>query len=181
MEIRIEQLKARPRKVVFADSVDSFPALHELVAAGAVSFRGDIRAELVAELIGALVEVEGTLSFTVVLPCSRCLQSAEQRLEVPLVLSFSRQSPQVNVSDEECELTEDEVGLIVFDGDTIDLRSPLEQELLMAVPQHPLCRDDCPGLCPVCGVDLNQQQCGCSSPQFHGALAALKNFKVVKD
>lgn len=181
MEIRIEQLKARPRKVVFADSLEGFPALSELAAEGAVSFHGDIRVELVAELIGALVEVEGTLNCTVELPCSRCLRPVEQCLELPLVLSFSRQSPQVSALDEEYELSEDEVGLIVFDGDTIDLRSPIEQELIMALPQHPLCRDDCPGLCPVCGVDLNQQQCDCSSPQFHGALAALKNFKVVKD
>lgn len=181
MEIRIEQLKARPRKVVFADSAENFPALRELAVDGAVGFRGEIKAELVAELIGALVEVEGTLNCSVVLPCSRCLQPVELRLELPLVLSFSRQSPQVTAPDEEYELSEDEVGLIVFDGDTIDLRSPIEQELLMALPQHPLCRDDCPGLCPVCGVDLNQQQCDCSSPQFHGALAALKNFKVVKD
>jgi uncharacterized protein len=181
MEIRIEQLKARPRTVVFADSAESFTALHELAVAGAVDFRSEIRVELVAELIGALVEVEGTLSCSVVLPCSRCLQPVEMRLELPLVLSFSRQPPQVSAPVEEYELSEDEVGLIVFDGDTIDLRSPIEQEVLMALPQHPLCRDDCPGLCPVCGADLNQQRCGCSTPQFHGALAALKNFKVDKD
>jgi len=181
MEIRIEQLKVRPRQVVFTDSIEGFPVLSELAAQEAVSFHGEIRAELVAELVGSLVEVEGTLSCTVELPCSRCLQPTEQRLELPLSLSFSRQPAHAAEPGEERELTEDEVGLILFEGEAIDLRSPIEQELLMALPQHPLCRVDCPGLCPVCGADLNQQSCGCSPPQFHGALAALKNFKVGRD
>jgi uncharacterized protein len=178
MEIHLEQLKERPRRFTFNDSVGAFPVLCDLVEHETVSFRGEIRVEFVAALVGVLVEVEGTLWCTVVLPCGRCLQPVEQVLEVPLLLSFSRQSSADPLLEEERELTEEEVGLIAFEGDKIDLRSSVEQELLMALPQHLLCRDDCAGLCPVCGTDLNDQRCGCTPPQFHGALAALKGFKV---
>jgi uncharacterized protein len=82
--------------------------------------------------------------------------------------------------EEERELTENEVGLIPFEGDTIDLHDAIEQELVMALPLHPLCREECAGLCPVCGVDLNRQRCACTPPQLHGALAALRNFKISK-
>jgi uncharacterized protein len=181
MKIRIDTLRDRPRKLVFEEPIDEFPGLCELVAEGTVGFRGKLHAELVAELVGALVEVEGFVTATVVLPCSRCLQPVEQFLELPVTLSFTSLPAVEGGLTEEKELTEDEVGLIVFEGDTIELGTPLEQELLMGLPQHPLCADGCAGLCPVCGADLNHNQCGCTPPVFHGGLAALKGFKVARD
>ncbi len=181
MEIRIDQLKERPRQLVLTEPITDFPILSTLVQQRAVVFSGGIDISLVASLVGEFVEVSGTLTCSLELPCSRCLQPVAQHLELPIVLSFTRQ-PAADLSmAAEYELSEDEVGLIIFEGESIDLRSPLEQELLMALPQHPLCRDDCAGLCPVCGADLNQHGCDCSPPQFHGGLAALRSFKVAKD
>lgn len=181
MEIRIDNLRDRPRKLVFEEPVEAFPLLRELSEQGAVVFLGTVNAVLVATLVGSLVEVDGQMNCKVVLSCSRCLQPVEQRLDLQVALSFSRQAPVAAEAGEDMELTEDEIGLIVFEGDTIDLRSPLEQELLVGLPQHPLCADDCAGLCPVCGADLNHGRCDCSPPVFHGGLAALKGFKVTKD
>jgi len=181
MEIRIEQLKERPRKLAFAEPIETFPVLCGAAESESVVFSGEIEVELVATLVDNLVEVEGTLNCTVELSCSRCLQPVVQRLELPLVLVFCRHQPAVIPQEEERELSEEEVGLIPFQGDSIDLCSPIADEVLMALPQHPLCRNECAGLCPTCGADLNRQGCGCTPPQFHGALAALKNFKVSKD
>lgn len=181
MEIRIDSLKVRPRKLVFAEPVEAFPVLRELVERGELRFLGDIGTDVVATLVGSLVEVEGSLACTVVLPCSRCLQPVEQQIELQIALTFSRQLVHDAGAGEERELTEDEIGLIPFEGDVIDLRSSLEQELLMGLPQHPLCTNDCAGLCPVCGSDLNRNRCNCTPPIFHGGLAALKGLKVTKD
>ncbi|TLM67877.1 MAG: DUF177 domain-containing protein [Deltaproteobacteria bacterium] len=181
MEIRVESLKVRPLRLVFDEPVDGFPMLCELQEQGEVVFRSAVSAELVAALAGSLVEVEGRLACVVVTPCSRCLQPVEQKIDLQVTLSFSRQSPLQPSSGGDVELTEDEVGLIPFDGDVIDLRPALEQELLMALPQHPLCAEECAGLCPVCGADLNRDPCQCVRPVFHGGLAALRNFRVEKD
>jgi len=43
---------------------------------------------------------------------------------------------------------------------TVDLRPAVRDELALAVPAYPLCREDCAGLCPVCGADLNAGPCG---------------------
>jgi uncharacterized protein len=180
MEIRIEQLRERPRPMAWVEPVAAFPLLAELAGQGLATFTGEIRVELVATLVGSLVEAEGTLECSAELPCSRCLQPVLQYLTVPVALVFSRQAPVESATEDERELSENEIGLIPFEGDVIDLRSAIEQEVLMALPQHPLCRGDCAGLCPVCGADLNEQSCGCVPPQFHGALAALKDFKVKK-
>ena len=181
MEIRLESLRERPRKLVFDEPLEGFPTLCELAAQGDVAFHGKVSAELVAELVGELVEVEGTLTCSLVVPCGRCLQPVDQQLALPVALTFRRQPAVPVVLQEEQELTEDEVGLIVFDGDAIELRAPIEQELIMALPQHPLCRGNCAGLCPVCGADLNAGRCDCAPPVFHGALAALRDFKVTKE
>ena len=44
---------------------------------------------------------------------------------------------------------------------TIDLTEELREDILMVFPQHPLCREDCRGICPVCGVNLNEGTCQC--------------------
>lgn len=178
MEIHIDTLKERPRQLDFEDPSGNFPVLAELANQGIAEFHGLVTARLTATLVDDLVEVDGMVNCTVVQPCSRCLQSVEQALALKVELSFIRQQPGEEEAAER-ELSEADVGLIAFDGECIDLRSALEQEMLMALPQHPLCRDDCAGLCPVCGGDLNQERCDCSPPVFHGGLAVLKNFKVV--
>lgn len=65
---------------------------------------------------------------------------------------------------------------LTSDATEIDLRPAVREELLLAVPQWVVCRDDCRGLCPRCGKDLNAGPCGCPpalDPRWHG-LAALK-------
>lgn len=181
MQIHIESLKNRPCKLQVAESPAAFPVLSELTEQGLLSVEGNICAELLAMQVNDLVEVEGTLSCTVVMPCSRCLQSVRLDLALPVMLVFTREVSDEAENAEELELTEDAIGLIPFSGEIIDLRDALEQELLMGLPQHPLCDDTCAGLCPVCGADRNRQCCDCVPPAFHAGFAALKGFKVAKD
>jgi len=181
MQIHIESLKNRPCKLQVVEPPATFPALYELVEQGLVSVNGFISAELQATQINDLVEIEGLMSCTVVVPCSRCLQSVCLELRLPVSLVFTRAGSGDPENAEELELTEEAIGLIPFEGEIIDLRDALEQELLMGMPQHPLCDDNCAGLCPVCGADLNRQSCDCVPPAFHAGFAALKGFKVAKD
>ncbi|MEY2740963.1 MAG: YceD family protein [Ilumatobacteraceae bacterium] len=50
-----------------------------------------------------------------------------------------------------------------LEGDQLDLRTMVRDTLLLAVPDAPLCRPDCRGLCPRCGADLNEAPCGCGA------------------
>jgi uncharacterized protein len=181
MQIHIESLKNRPCKLQVDEPVEAFTELSELARKGLLNVDGSIHAELLAMQVNDLVEVEGTLSCSVVVPCSRCLRSVRQSLELPVTLVFTREGPAEVEMDEELELTEEAIGLIPFVGEVIDLRAALEQELLMGLPQHPLCADNCAGLCPVCGADRNQHHCNCAPPAFHAGFAALKGLKVTKE
>ena len=64
----------------------------------------------------------------------------------------------------------------VYDSDVLDITEPLRESLLLAEPMQALCKEDCQGLCTVCGADLNDGDCGCDKVSVDPRLAALKQF-----
>ena len=76
------------------------------------------------------------------------------------------------------ELSPDELGLSIYDGVVIELRETLHEQVMLALPAHPLCCPECKGLCPHCGADLNVTPCDCKTESFNSKFAALKNFKA---
>jgi uncharacterized protein len=177
--IQIEKLKRRPRQIVVEEQATDFPVLRELTAQSTVICNDKIRGSLEAARAGDIIEVNGHLGTTVTMPCSRCLMPVTESLDIPVMLCYAEaEADGVNATGGEVELQREDLGLIPFTGPEIDMRPDLEQEILMALPQRPLCNESCKGLCPVCGCNLNQDGCDCDLPVFHAGLAALKNFKV---
>jgi uncharacterized protein len=80
----------------------------------------------------------------------------------------------------EIELEADELGLIYYRDETLELREPLQEQLIMAVPIGPVCRDACQGLCPECGTDQNEAQCDCEKKPFNNKFGALADLKLDK-
>ena len=64
----------------------------------------------------------------------------------------------------------------IYESDLLDITEPVRESLLLAVPLQSLCREDCRGLCPVCGADRNEGDCGCDATTVDPRLAALKQF-----
>lgn len=183
MEIRVDRLRDQPLAIDLDEPAATFPVLAELAGKGLVSFPGRITARLQAQMAGVLIEIEGDLSFDIVQHCSRCLQSVTQQVSVPVTLAFSHAATGDGASDlpAERELHEGDCGLLEFTGESIDLASALEQEILMAFPLRPLCRADCAGLCPVCGADRNNATCECDPPVFNSVLAGLRKLRIDKN
>ncbi|MGW8313002.1 MAG: YceD family protein [Desulfuromonadales bacterium] len=179
MLIQIEKLKRRPRQIVIEEQATDFSVLRELTAQNAVICNDTIRGSLEAARAGDIIEVTGHLVTTVTMPCSRCLMPVTASLDIPVLLCYAEaEADGGGAAGGEVELQREDLGLIPFTGPEIDMRPDLEQEIIMALPQRPLCNESCKGLCPVCGCNLNQDDCDCDLPVFHAGLAALKNFKV---
>ena len=117
-------------------------------------------------LVNAKLEIESTLM------CSRCLGA------------FTR--PSTLLIEEECFPTidlhtgrklsppaEDEGALRIDDSHFLDLHEVLRQYVISDGPMKPLCRQDCPGLCQHCGINLNQARCECDAGQRDQRWAAL--------
>lgn len=182
MLIRIDDIKDGGLSLDFEELPEDFSGLMNVVADGECEFLAPLKTSLRAIHVRDMVEVEGRVETVIGLSCSRCLESYEASLVAPFALSYTRELPEIgSESDEEVEISAEEMGLILFEGEEIDLREAIQEQILMALPLRPLCRDDCKGLCLQCGANLNQGDCGCGRPDFNIKFAALKNFKVKKD
>jgi uncharacterized protein len=113
--------------------------------------------------IGLIDAVEAlyTVSATARLTCTRCLSGWESMIEVEAHEFFRR------VTDEE--------GYAIT-GDEIDLFEPARDELALALPTTPVCREDCLGLCPICGTDLNSEPCGGHGDDSDSPFATLRDL-----
>jgi len=70
------------------------------------------------------------------------------------------------------------LNIAVFDGEGIELDDLVREELLLALPVNLLCREDCKGLCPVCGIDRNQSDCRCESDAVDSRWQKLKELQM---
>jgi uncharacterized protein len=78
----------------------------------------------------------------------------------------------------EIELSELDVEQEFYEEGRIDLFSPARDLILLSLPQVILCRQDCAGLCPVCGTNLNENKCGCENEgSYDPRLAVLEQLK----
>ena len=124
---------------------------------------------------GNEVELLGRFEAGIQTVCGRCLKP----VVLPVSSEFSeRFVPAVSWrSEEQHELSEEELNLAVFDGEAIDLDDLVREEILLAIPGHVLCRDDCQGLCPTCGIDRNVSNCVCESENIDSRWQALRNLQ----
>lgn len=127
-----------------------------------------------AILDGDDLYVRGWASSRVVTKCSRCLRPTPLGLqrEFEVVYRPARYRP----TDDERELDADDLDIDYYRGDTIDLTPLLTEQIILALPMKPLCRDDCEGLCAQCGTDLNESSCDCEPP-VDPRLAALQALR----
>lgn len=113
----------------------------------------------------------GRVSGTFLGVCDRCLCGVETPFDSEVIWVFvhgSARHPLEDFEDEEDEEFDEDSGVILFEGVSIDLGPPAWDEVVLALPAKMLCSDDCAGLCPQCGANLNTAPCGCASEQDSG-------------
>lgn len=121
----------------------------------------------------SFIEVNGKLSIDFELACARCLDPVKEHTVIAFSEVFKRPSSN---EDHEEDMEEEESDFIEVDGERLDLRPYVEEALQLFVPFAPLCRNDCKGLCPTCGQNLNEHKCDCSTEKIDIRFAALKDL-----
>jgi DUF177 domain-containing protein len=108
------------------------------------------------------------------LTCGRCLDPYRLRLSAPFDLRYL---PASAVSAEtEHEMDDEDLETSYYRDDQIDLNELMREQFYLALPMKPLCREDCRGLCPHCGTNLNTSTCACAPAWEDPRLAALKGL-----
>lgn len=117
-----------------------------------------------AENLTDSIYLTGTVTGTLTAPCARCLVPVERELHCEV-------SYPVVTSEEE---SEEEV--LLAEGQKVDLITLMQETVLMEMPTRLLCKEECKGLCPKCGKDLNTGECGCEHKEIDPRLAGLADF-----
>jgi uncharacterized protein len=113
---------------------------------------------------GEAVHVRGRLQAGLGVTCSRCLEPFTFPVAQQLDLFYLPRLPRQQEEEEDVELEDRDLVVAYYNAGRIDLGDALREQLVLALPMKRLCRAECRGLCPVCGGNRNQRECGCALP-----------------
>lgn len=166
-------LPRRPGSLRTVTRVVPAPASLQLEMIG-VPESADVSLDLRLESVSEGVLVSGRVSAQVGGECGRCLRTIDDTLEVEIQELFAYEH---STTDETTE--QDEVGRI--HGDLIDLEPTVRDAVVLALPTNPLCRADCPGLCPECGGLWDELPADHSHQQGDPRWAALSKLTLTEE
>lgn len=157
---------------------------------GEIDFGADLRqlgplavlghAELIREHHGGKHSIDdirlvGKLDGRVEASCARCLEP----VEIPVTRSFDLlyRPIEPGKGSDEVAINQAETEIGFYTGEGMELEESLREQILLALPIKALCRQDCKGLCPSCGVNRNQHSCECDSASGDSRWEALNGLK----
>ena len=135
---------------------DDLSAEGEQLVVSPVKVKGQIKNT------GGLVELGYSAEFQYSKPCDRCLTVSGKSASYHFVHTLALSAENDDTDD-----------IIVTAGYTLDLFSLVRDDILLELPVKHLCSDDCLGLCPTCGQNLNEGSCGCSKKAVDPRMAVL--------
>lgn len=148
----------------------SFPFMYEgCPKFGDIELEGPLNVQGEYSLEQDTMRVQGTVSAQVDVNCARCLREMQFAVEEAFSEVFVERAP-----DEDAYAYSREARRLSLDQLVRDL-------LLTVVPLQVLCREDCAGLCPNCGADLNQGPCGCAKDTPEDQINENNPFAKLKD
>lgn len=117
--------------------------------------------------------IRGRLEGQIVVPCNRCAEDAKVDID-------SKFDEYEEIPEEGTHKDGEHESYIVYDrhAPMLNLAEVGWEQFMLAQPIQPLCREDCKGLCPKCGANLNLDECACDKGGGDPRLAALRNLKV---
>ena len=121
---------------------------------------------------------EGHLKVKLLLNCSRCAEDAPYTFDEFFSPVFTHgQDPR----EKDAELSRGELDITYFTKDEIDVSEVIREQIELMVPLQPLCSEQCKGMCPHCGQNLNIKSCACKKDDVYSPFQeVLKDFKVIK-
>jgi uncharacterized protein len=119
------------------------------------------------------VRIAGRVTTTLELACSRCVETFPVPVDATFDLLYLpvTEAPKAG---EEVEVGDEDINTAFYSDGVIDLADLVHEQIYLALPMKPLCREDCQGLCPVCGVNRNTTACTCEPRWEDPRLAGLK-------
>lgn len=178
MLIEIHELERQPidfDEEYLPGAIDLGPDLQQRVPLHAAG-----RAQIVEEHHGKHqkikdIRLNGELKTQLNMACARCLEPVVQDVNRTFDLLYRPLG--VDAGRDELSVTRAEAEVSYYQGEGLLLEDAVREQVLLAVPLKAICREDCKGLCPHCGANLNVEQCSCAEPMEDPRWSALKDIR----
>ncbi|MDH4224273.1 MAG: DUF177 domain-containing protein [Deltaproteobacteria bacterium] len=170
MKLQVSKITPEPAVWHVHTRLDRLPRLTETAGPQTATLDTDLN----VRLRGDSIVVQGRLTLTLTLPCTRCLDEVPVEVDTPFedILVPARQ----NTGSGELQLSQADLNVSFFEGDFIDLTELAEEQILLALEDQVHCREDCRGLCPRCGKNLNREECGCAAESSGHPFAGMQDL-----
>jgi uncharacterized protein len=123
----------------------------------------------------AEIDVKGRISYKAEIDCTRCLNPIAHDGKIEFDINYV--TPEHFGLEKEHEIQGTDLETDVLEGDRIDVRQVVREQVLLDLPEQIFCREDCKGICPKCGADRNLIDCKCEEDEIDPRWAALKDLK----
>jgi DUF177 domain-containing protein len=175
VRLRVDEITAEARRIAFSQSEEE--ANRRLSEGPVREYRvgAPIAVTLSYYRAGMDLFFEGELSAPMVASCARCAEEFGAPSARPFRFVLA---PRAAGDDGEGRLRSEDLEFSLYEGEEIDLAPLITEQLILALPSRALCREDCQGLCPRCGANLNLHRCGCESKGLDPRLAVLRTLKL---
>jgi uncharacterized protein len=162
----------------------------EELAPGAIDFGPDLRQLSIMHAAGRAqlieerhrkknkirdIRLNGDVAATFEVGCARCLEPVVLNVQRNFDLLYRPQGS--DAGEAEIPVTSTEAEISYYQGEGLLLEDALREQVLLSLPVKTICREDCKGLCPHCGRNLNFEQCSCAEPLEDPRWSALKDIR----
>jgi uncharacterized protein len=152
-----------------------------LVSIGPIRMRGTVT------FIDPEYHLDAEIPLSAELACGRCLEPYRFEETLPVRLRLRKRPepprrpekarPGAPAEEVELEVDASDLDVVLYDEPVVPFDDIVREQVLMAIPMKPLCREDCRGLCPECGADWNSGDCACEKIKIDPRLEVLKGLK----
>lgn len=139
-------------------------------------FETPLQSEVRVWKAGQSVLIKGKVQTNLQLRCVRCLK--EFSFPISSTFELTLHPLKETSSTEEKELGEEDMASNFYEGGEIHLSEIACEQIFLEIPYKPLCHEECKGLCPICGKDLNLTSCNCAKEEFVSSFSALQKLKL---
>ena len=171
MKVKVEDIPEKGLEVSFEETSFTPQELGPQVAPGPVA----VKASLKLMRRPGLVQAQGEFAASLELVCSRCLKPFARTVTGGLDVVFL---PGPQETGDEVELEGEDLDVSFYTDGELDLSGALRDEVTLALPMAPLCREDCRGLCPACGKPRDDGPCTCGKNESDPRWAKLARLKI---
>jgi uncharacterized protein len=121
------------------------------------------------------VYLKGKVAALIVLKCDRCLEEYNNNIDTSFFYEFV--PGQLIDKEKEIALGSEDMEVSLYDGVEIQIGEIFREQILLQIPMRHVCSEDCKGICPGCGADLNREECRCQKETLENPFSVLKKLR----